>query len=87
VFLTSWASVLLDYVESKAQLMVVESKEASSHLIGLLILIGIAIVLAVSSVLMYGAFLLYLVARLLHLAWGWSGFNGLSAVTLARSPE
>jgi uncharacterized membrane protein YqjE len=68
----SWASLFLDYVDLKARLMAVESKEASGHLIGLLILLGVVFVLAVSSVLMYGAFLLYLVALLFHLAWGWS---------------
>jgi uncharacterized membrane protein YqjE len=52
--------------------MAVESREASSHLIGLLILVGVVLVLAVCSVLMYGAFVLYLVSLLFHLAWGWS---------------
>jgi hypothetical protein len=32
----SWASVFLDYVELKARLMAAESKEASSHVAGLL---------------------------------------------------
>jgi uncharacterized membrane protein YqjE len=88
----SWASIFLDYVELKARLMSVESKEASAHLTGLLILLGVVLVLAASSVLMYGAFLLYLVARLLHLAWGWSAlicgavltFSSLVAFFLLR---
>jgi uncharacterized membrane protein YqjE len=68
----SWASIFLDYFDLKARLLAVESKEACSHFIGLLIMLGVMLVLAVSSVLMYGAFLLYLVALLFHLAWGWS---------------
>jgi uncharacterized membrane protein YqjE len=68
----SWASIFLDYFESKARLLAIESKEASSHFIGILAIVGVMLVLALSSVLMYVAFLLYLVALLLHLAWGWS---------------
>jgi uncharacterized membrane protein YqjE len=68
----SWASIFLDYFESKARLLAIESREASGHFIGLLVMVGVMLVLALSSVLMYGAFLLYLVALLLHLAWGWS---------------
>jgi|HubBroStandDraft_2_1064218.scaffolds.fasta_scaffold1216784_1 uncharacterized membrane protein YqjE len=70
--IASWASILLDYVDQKARLLAIESREASSHFIGLLVLLGIMLVLALSSTLMYGAFLLYLVAILLHLSWGWS---------------
>src|SRR5215472_1705502 len=68
----SWASIFLDYVEVKARLLAKESKEASGHLIGLIVLTGVVLVLAIASVLMYGAFLLFAVARLFHLAWGWS---------------
>jgi uncharacterized membrane protein YqjE len=68
----SWASIFLDYFESKARLLAIESKEASGHFIGILVIVGVMLVLALSSVLMYGAFLLYLVSLLLHLAWGWS---------------
>ena len=68
----SWASIFLDYFESKARLLAIESQEASGHFIGILVILGVMLVLALSSVLMYGAFLLYLVALLLHLAWGWS---------------
>ena len=69
---TSWASIFLDYVELKVQLLARESKAASGHLIGLIVLTGVVLVLAIASVLMYGAFLLFAVALLLHLAWGWS---------------
>ncbi len=79
----SWASIFLDYVDLKARLVSVESKEASGHFIGLFILLGVVLVLAVSSVLMYGAFLLYLVARLLHLAWGWSALICGAILTLS----
>jgi uncharacterized membrane protein YqjE len=68
----SWASVFLDYLDLKAHLFAVESKEAASHLTTLLVIVGTILVLALSSVLMYGAFLLYLVALLFHLDWGWS---------------
>jgi uncharacterized membrane protein YqjE len=68
----SWASVFLDYLDLKAHLLAVESKEAVSHLTGLLVIVGTLLVLVLSSVLMYGAFLLYLIALLLHVAWGWS---------------
>jgi uncharacterized membrane protein YqjE len=68
----SWASIFLDYFDLKARLLAVESKEASNHFIGLLVMVGVILVLTVSSVLMYGAFLLYLIALLLHVAWGWS---------------
>jgi uncharacterized membrane protein YqjE len=68
----SWASIFLDYFDLKARLLAVESKEASTHFIGLLVMVGVILVLTVSSVLMYGAFLLYLIALLLHVAWGWS---------------
>jgi uncharacterized membrane protein YqjE len=68
----SWASVFLDYLDLKAHLLAVESKEAASHLTGLLVIVGTILVLVLSSVLMYGAFLLYLIALLFHLGWGWS---------------
>ena len=68
----SWASVLLDYIDLKARLLALESKEAVGHFVVILIIIGVSLVLALSAALMYGAFLLYLVALLLHLAWGWS---------------
>ena len=68
----SWASIFLDYVELKARLLATESKEASGHLIELIVLTGVVLVLAIASVLMYGAFLLFVVALSLHLAWGWS---------------
>jgi uncharacterized membrane protein YqjE len=68
----SWASTFIDYFDLKARLLAIESKEASSHFIGLLVMVGVILVLTVSSVLMYGAFLLYLIALFLHVAWGWS---------------
>jgi uncharacterized membrane protein YqjE len=68
----SWASIFLDYFDSKARLLAVESREATGHFIGLLLLLGVMLVLALCSVLLYGAFLLYLVGILFHLAWGWS---------------
>ena len=68
----NWASIFLDYFDLKARLLAVESKEASGHFVGLLILVGVVLVLALSSVLMYGAFILYLVSLVFHLAWGWS---------------
>jgi uncharacterized membrane protein YqjE len=68
----SWASVFLDYFDLKTRLLAAESREATGHFIGLLVLVGVILVLALCSVLMYGAFLLYLVALLFHLAWGWS---------------
>jgi hypothetical protein len=52
----SWASIFLDYVELKARLLARESKEASGHLIGLIVLTGVVLVLAIASVLMYGGF-------------------------------
>ncbi|MBV8216031.1 MAG: phage holin family protein [Verrucomicrobia bacterium] len=68
----SWASVFLDYLDLKAHLLAVESKEALSHLTGLVVIAGIIVVLVLCSVLMYGAFLLFVIALLLHLQWGWS---------------
>jgi uncharacterized membrane protein YqjE len=77
------ASIFLDYVDSKARLLAVESKEASGHFITLLVMLGLTLVLAVSSVLMYGAFLLYLVSILFHLAWGWSALICGTILTLS----
>jgi hypothetical protein len=34
--IASWASIFCDYIGLKARLMAVESKEASAHLVGLL---------------------------------------------------
>jgi uncharacterized membrane protein YqjE len=68
----SWASIFLDYFDSKARLLAIESREATAHFIALLVLLGIMLVLALCSVLMYGTFLLYLVGLLFHLSWGWS---------------
>ena len=68
----SWASTFIDYFDLKARLLASESKEASGHFVGLLILVGVLLVLALSSILMYGAFLLYLVSLVFHLTWGWS---------------
>jgi uncharacterized membrane protein YqjE len=79
----SWASTVIDYFGSKTRLLAIESKEASNHFVGLLILVGVLLVLAVSSVLMYGAFLLYLVSLLLHLNWGWSALISAVILTLA----
>jgi uncharacterized membrane protein YqjE len=79
----SWASIFLDYFDLKARLLAVESKEASGHFIGLLVLLGVMLVLAVSSILMYGAFLLYLVSILIHLAWGWSALICGAILTLS----
>lgn len=79
----SWASTVIDYFDLKARLLAVESKEASHHFVGLLILVGVLVVLAISSVLMYGAFLLYLVSLVLHLVWGWSALICAVMLTLA----
>jgi uncharacterized membrane protein YqjE len=81
--LTHWISLLLDYFESKMQLVATESREASSHLIYLLLLIAIALLLSVSSVLMYGTSLLYFVATLSGLSWGWSALICGAILTLA----
>src|SRR5258707_3251552 len=78
----SWASIFLDYFDSKARLLAVESREATGHFIGLLVLLGEMLVLALCSILMYGAFLLYLVALLFHLAWGWSALICVVILTL-----
>ena len=79
----SWASTVIDYFDLKARLLAIESKEASNHFIGLLILVGVLLVLAISSVLMYGVFLLYLVSLVLHLVWGWSALICAVILTLA----
>jgi len=68
----SWASVFLDYLDLKAHLLAVESKEAASHLTELAVIAGTIVVLVLCSVLMYGAFLLFVIAQLFHLQWGWS---------------
>jgi uncharacterized membrane protein YqjE len=78
-----WASVFLDYVELKGRLVAVESKEASSHFTGLLVMAVIVLILAVASVLLYAAFLLYAIAALLHLAWGWSALICGAILTVA----
>jgi uncharacterized membrane protein YqjE len=79
----SWASTVIDYFDLKARLLAVESKEASNHFVGLLILLGVLLVLAVSSVLMYGAFLLYFISLVLHLVWGLSALICAVILTLA----
>jgi uncharacterized membrane protein YqjE len=79
----SWPSTVIDYFDLKARLLAVESKEASNHFVGLLILVGVLLVLAIASVLMYGAFLLYLVSLVLHLVWGWSALICAVILTLA----
>jgi uncharacterized membrane protein YqjE len=81
---SSWASIFLDYVELKAKLLATESKEASSHLIGLIVLTGVVMVLAIASILMYGAFLLFVVSLLFHLARGWSALICGVVLTLLR---
>ncbi|MBV8102130.1 MAG: phage holin family protein [Verrucomicrobia bacterium] len=68
----SWASVFLDYLDLKAHLLAVESREAVSHLTALAVIVGIVVVLVLCSALMYGAFLLFVIALLFHLSWGWS---------------
>jgi uncharacterized membrane protein YqjE len=79
----SWASTVIDYFDLKARLLAVESKEASQHFLGLLMLVAVLLVLALSSILMYGAFLLYLVSLVLHLVWGWSALICAVILTLA----
>jgi uncharacterized membrane protein YqjE len=76
------AAVLLDYLDLKGRLLALESKEAVGHLVGILVVIGVTLVLALSSALMYGVFLLYLVALLLHLAWGWSALISGALLTM-----
>jgi uncharacterized membrane protein YqjE len=76
------AAVLLDYLDLKGRLLALESKEAVGHLVGILVVIGVTLVLALSSALMYGVFLLYLVALLLHLAWGWSALISGALLTI-----
>jgi cytochrome c biogenesis protein CcdA len=68
----SWAATLLDYFDAKARLMATESREASRHLVLLLVLLAAILVLSVFAVLMYGAFLLYAIGLIFHLPWGWS---------------
>ena len=70
--LRSWAATLLDYFDAKARLMATESREASRHLVLLLVLLAAILVLSVFAVLMYGAFLLYAIGLIFHLPWGWS---------------
>jgi cytochrome c biogenesis protein CcdA len=70
--LSSWAATLFDYFDAKARLVATESREASRHLVLLLVLIAAILVLSVSAVLIYGAFLLYAIGLIFHLAWGWS---------------
>lgn len=77
-----WAAVLLDYLDLKGRLLALESKEAVGHFVGILVIIGVTLVLALSSALMYGVFLLYLVALLLHLAWGWSALISGALLTI-----
>jgi uncharacterized membrane protein YqjE len=81
--LTHWISLFLDYFDAKARLMAAESREASSHFIGLLFLIAITLLLSLTSVLMYGTSLLYLVASLFGLSLGWSALICGAILTLA----
>src|ERR1700751_5442498 len=79
----SWASTVIDYFGSKTRLLAIESKEASNHFVGLLILVGALLVLAVSGVRMFGGFVRYLVSVLLHLNWGWSAWISAVILTVA----
>jgi len=81
--LKSWTSIFLDYFDAKARLVAAESREASNHFIGILLVIGVMLVLCLTSVLMYGACLLYLVSTLLGLAWGWSAVICGAVLTLS----
>ena len=45
----SWASVLLDYLDLKARLLALESKEALGHFVVMLIIVGVTLVLSLSS--------------------------------------
>jgi uncharacterized membrane protein YqjE len=81
--LTHWISLFLDYFDAKARLMAAESREATSHFIGLLFLIAITLLLSLTSVLMYGTSLLYLVASLFGLSVGWSALICGVILTLA----
>lgn len=53
----SWASIVVDSFDSKAILLAIEAKEASQHLVGLLMLVGVVVILASSSILTYSGFL------------------------------
>jgi uncharacterized membrane protein YqjE len=77
----SWASIVVNYFDSKARLLAIEPIKGSQHLVGLLMLVGLVAVLASSSILTYSGFLLYLVSLLLHLPWGRSALT--SAVILS----
>jgi uncharacterized membrane protein YqjE len=79
----SWASIAIDYLDLKARLLALGSKEAVGHFVSILIIVGVTLVLALSSALMYAAFLLYLVALLSHLAWGWSALISWALLTVA----
>ena len=80
--IASWASIFLDYVDLKARLLSIESREATGHFIGLLTLVAVTLILTLCSVLMYGAFLLYAIGLLLQLAWGWSALICGGVLTL-----
>ena len=83
--IASWASIFLDYVDLKARLLSVESREATGHFIGILMLFAVTLILTLCSVLTYGAFLLYVVGLLLHLTWGWSALICGVALTLVST--
>jgi hypothetical protein len=76
----SWASTLIDYSDSKTGLLAIESRGASQHFVGLLMLVE-QLVLASSSALIRAAFPRYLVSLLFHLAWVWSAL--ISTVILS----
>lgn len=80
--LTHWISLLLDYFDTKAPLVIAD-RERQAVISSALFLIAIALLLSLTSVLMYGTSLLYLVASLFGLSLGWSGLICGAISTLA----
>lgn len=67
-----WVASFLGYLELRLQLLGLESKEASLHLLVLALLFVGALVFFAGFLVMLLVFLLYLLTLLFHWGWGWS---------------
>ena len=75
---------IVRYLELRLQLLGLESREASFHLLILALLFVSILICFGGFVIMSVVFLLYLMMLILHWEWGWSAL-GLAAVLLLFS--
>jgi uncharacterized membrane protein YqjE len=69
--ITRLLAALINYIELKLKLLLIEASEATLHLMTLAFLAIASVVLLSAAIVMFGVFLIFIFALLLHCDWGW----------------